>query len=37
MKGIKPSMFFTKPFNVGFERLPKELQEKFGIDIENSI
>ena len=37
MFGIKPSMFFTKPFETGFERLPKELQEKFGIDIENSI
>jgi len=36
-KGIKPSMFFTKPFNTGFERLPKELQDKFGIDIENII
>ena len=35
--GIKPSMFFTKPFETGFERLPKELQEKFGIDIENAI
>jgi len=37
MYGIKPSMFFTKPFETGFERLPKELQEKFGIDIENAI
>tara|TARA_R100001460_G_scaffold22880_1_gene46437 strand:+ start:261 stop:749 length:489 start_codon:yes stop_codon:yes gene_type:complete len=37
MFGIKPSMFFTKPFETGFERLPKELQEKFGIDIENAI
>jgi len=35
--GIKPSMFFTKPFNQAFEKLPKELQEKFGIDIENII
>ena len=37
MYGIKPSMFFTKPFETGFERLPKELQNKFGIDIENAI
>lgn len=37
MYGIKPSMFFTKPFETGFERLPKELQKKFGIDIENAI
>jgi hypothetical protein len=36
-KGIKPSMFFTKPFNQAFDKLPPELQEKFGIDIENII
>ena len=35
--GIKPSMFFTKPFNQAFDKLPPELQEKFGIDIENII
>jgi hypothetical protein len=35
--GIKPTMFFTKPFNQAFEKLPPELQEKFGIDIENII
>ena len=33
-KGIRASMFFTKPFNQAFEKLPKELQDKFGIDIE---
>lgn len=36
-KGIKASMFFTKPFNQAFDKLPPELQEKFGIDIENII
>ena len=36
-KGIRASMFFTKPFNQAFDKLPKELQEKFGIDIENLI
>ena len=36
-RGIKPSMFFTKPFNQAFDKLPPELQEKFGIDIENLI
>ena len=36
-KGIKPSMFFTKPFNQAFDKLPVELQEKFGIDLENII
>ena len=35
--GIKPSMFFTKPFERAFENLPPELQESFGIDIENVI
>tara|TARA_R100001460_G_scaffold8513_1_gene21039 strand:- start:459 stop:953 length:495 start_codon:yes stop_codon:yes gene_type:complete len=35
--GIKPTMFFTIPFNQAFEKLPPELQEKFGIDIENII
>jgi len=37
IRGIKPSMFFTKPFNQAFDKLPPELQEKFGIDIENII
>tara|TARA_R100000995_G_C3399153_1_gene84079 strand:+ start:25 stop:555 length:531 start_codon:yes stop_codon:yes gene_type:complete len=36
-KGIKASMFFTKPFNEAFKKLPPKLQEKFGIDIENII
>jgi len=37
IRGIKPSMFFTKPFNQAFNKLPPELQDKFGIDIENLI
>ena len=36
-KGIKASMFFTKPFNQAFEKLPPELQENFVRDIENII
>ena len=35
--GIKPSMFFTKPFESAYDRLPPELQKKFGIDLENII
>ena len=31
--GIKPSMFFTKPFEVAYDRLPDELVEAYGIDI----
>jgi len=36
-RGIKPSMFLTKPFNQAFDKLPPELQDKFGIDLENII
>ena len=35
MKGIKPTMFFTKPFEKYFKRLPDELVEKYGLDMEN--
>ena len=35
--GIKPSMFFTKPFERAFKNLPSELQDSFGIDIEYAI
>jgi hypothetical protein len=35
--GIKPSMFFTKPFEQAFENLPAELQAAFVNDIEKSI
>jgi hypothetical protein len=34
-KGIKPSLFFTKPFEKYFKKLPNELIEKYGLDIEN--
>tara|TARA_R100001460_G_scaffold31968_1_gene62916 strand:- start:1 stop:525 length:525 start_codon:yes stop_codon:yes gene_type:complete len=34
-KGIKPTLFFTKPFEKYFKRLPDELVEKYGLDIEN--
>tara|TARA_R100001594_G_C3918430_1_gene235109 strand:- start:6 stop:548 length:543 start_codon:yes stop_codon:yes gene_type:complete len=36
-KGIKASMFFTKPFNSAFEKLPNELIEKYGLDMENLL
>lgn len=36
-KGIKASMFFTKPFNQAYEKLPKELQESFVTDIEKIL
>jgi len=36
-KGIKASMFFTKPFERAFKYLPPELHESFVTDIENAI
>ena len=32
MNGIKPSLFFTKPFESAYKRLPEELVEKYGLD-----
>ena len=34
-KGIKPSLFFTKPFEKFFKRLPDELVDKYGLEVEN--
>lgn len=36
-KGIKPSMFFTKPFNKAFNDLPDELLEAYALDVENFL
>ena len=30
--GIKPSLFFTKPFEDAYKKLPSELVEKYGLD-----
>jgi hypothetical protein len=35
--GIKPSLFFTKPFEKSFERLPNELVEAYGLDVEQFL
>lgn len=32
--GIKPSLFFTKPFEAAYKKLPNELIEKYGIEAE---
>jgi hypothetical protein len=32
--GIKPSLFFTKPFEKHFRNLPDELIEAYGLDVE---
>ena len=34
MKGIKPSLFFTKPFEKYYNKLPDELMEMFGFEME---
>jgi hypothetical protein len=31
-KGTKPTLFFTKPFNKYFEKLPEELITRYGLD-----
>ena len=36
-KGIKPSLFFTKPFEQGFKKLPDEIIEAYGLDIEELL
>jgi hypothetical protein len=36
-KGIKPSLFFTKPFERAIKRLPEDLQDAFGEDIKNML
>jgi len=35
--GIKPSLFFTKPFEKAFERMPDELVEAYGLDVEEFL
>jgi len=32
-KGIKPSLFLTKPFEQAFKNLPDDLVEKFGLEV----
>ena len=36
-KGIKATMFFTKPFNKALERLPQELIDAMVLDVEQEI
>lgn len=35
--GIKPSLFFTKPYNDGLKRLPVEVQNAYGEDVEKYV
>jgi hypothetical protein len=36
-QGMKPTLFFTKPFEQAFSKLPDEILEKFGLDIDEFI
>ena len=35
LHGIKPTLFFTKPFEKAYKNLPDELILQFGLDVEN--
>lgn len=35
--GIKPSMFFTKPYQQGLKRFNNELQKNYGMDIDKFL
>jgi len=37
MKGIKPSLFFTTPFEKAFKTLPEEIVEKYALDLEDFL
>lgn len=36
-KGIEPSDFYTRPFNLGFNKLPDAVEEAYGLDVESFI
>ena len=36
-KGIKPSLFFTKPFEVGLKRLPPEIEQALRKELEQIV
>jgi hypothetical protein len=36
-RGLKPSYFFTKPFEQAFANLPDDLLNQFAIDVENQL
>ena len=37
LSGIKPSLFFTKPFEKNFKRLPKDLAKQYGLDVKKFL
>ena len=36
-QGLKPSLFFTKPFNKAFSQMPDDLVKAFALDIEKQL
>jgi hypothetical protein len=36
-KGIEPTDFYTRPFNLGYAKLPAELVEAYGLDVEDFL
>ena len=36
-KGIKPSLFFTRPFEAAYKTLPDTLIDKYGLDFEQLL
>lgn len=36
-KGMKATRFFSRPFDLGFEKLPEELIEAYGLDVERFL
>lgn len=36
-KGIKPSLFFTKPFEKAFKNLPQDIVKAYALDVEELI
>jgi hypothetical protein len=36
-QGIKPSLFFTKPFNAAFKNLPDEMIQAYGLEAEETF
>ena len=36
-KGIEPSNFYTRPFNLGFQKLPNEVAEAYALDVEEFL
>ena len=36
-KGIEPSNFYSRPFQLGFDKLPTEIQQAYGLDVEDFL